>query len=147
MLALLFFIHDHFTGFVLMCCHFSALLYLPDEIRGFEILQGFISWHCWASKPFRTGFHHWSRAKTSSGWTIASLYFLQVIYHVMHWGQSSQLSSHLHFGQTRDCGDMRSAKDQPEPPLPSPGFEEQQKGHQTKGGPSVSQWLRSLLPS
>lgn len=40
---------------------------------------------------------------------------------------------------TRDCGDMRNAKDQQEPPLPSPGIEEQQKGHQTKGGPSMSQ--------
>lgn len=71
--------------------------------------------------------------------TIPSLYYLQVICYVEHWGHSSQLSSNLHFGQTRDCGDMRIAKDRQEPPLSSPGIEEQQKGHQTKGGPSVSQ--------
>lgn len=78
-------------------------------------------------------------SKNTFSCTIPSLYLLQVIHCMVHWGHSSQLSSHLHFGQTRDCGDMRSAKDQQEPPLPSPGIEEQQKGHQTKGGPSVSQ--------
>lgn len=87
--------------------------------------------------------------KTAKNLSYAQKAFcvLQVICYVVHWGHSSQLSSHLHFGQTRDCGDMRSTKDQQEPPLPSPGIEEQQKGHQTKGGPSVSQWLLSLLPS
>lgn len=90
-------------------------------------------------KTLLTGFHrHQAGPKTLSYAQYLLLYFLQVICYIVHWGHSSQLSSHLHFGQTRDCGDMRSAKDQQEPPLPSPGIEEQQKGHQTKHGPSVS---------
>lgn len=101
------------------------------KIKWYKILQRSISWDGRGHKTILTGF--------LLRLTISSLYLLQVICYKVHWGHSSQLSSHLHFGQTRDCGDMRSAKHQQDPPLPSPGIEEQQKGHQTKGGPSVSQ--------
>lgn len=43
--------------------------------------------------------------------TILPLYVLLVICYMMHRGHSSQLSSHLHFGQTSECGKTRSAKD------------------------------------
>lgn len=114
---------------------------LVSQVKSEDIksLQGFISRQCRGCKTFLTGFHHRQAGPNTLSYAqYLLLYFLQVICYIVHWGHSSQLSSHLHFGQTRDCGDMRSAKDQQEPPLPSPGIEEQQKGHQTKDGPSVS---------
>lgn len=105
---------------------------------GVELSRVSLAGITWAVKRSSQVFTTVRPAKNTFQCTIPSLY-LQVICSMVHWGHSSQLSSHLHFGQTRDCGDIRSAKDQQEPPLPSPGLEEQQKGHQTKGGPSVSQ--------
>lgn len=122
-------------------------LHFTAEIRFSKVFPSVIWWHFWGHKTFFTGFRLCFEQPDTYRCTVPCLYLLQLICYMVLRGHSSQLSSHLHFGQTRDCGKMRSAKDQQEPPLPSPGIEGQQKGHQTKSGPSVSQWLLSLLPS
>lgn len=145
---LLFMIPDHYTGVVWYLYNASIVSHISQvKSEDRKVSRVSLAGNAGPVKLSSLVFTTARTAKNTFLCTIPSLYFLQVICYIVHWGHSSQLSSHLHFGQTRDCGDMRSAKDQQEPPLPSPGIEEQQKGHQTKDGPSVSRWLLSLLPS
>lgn len=131
----------------LKCCHRLPFSYISlPKSGGMKLSRVSLAGTTQAIKLSSQVFITSWAAKDTFICTIPSLYLLQVIRNTVHRGHSSQLSSHLHFGQTRDCTKMRNAKDQQEPPLPSPGIEEQQKGHQTKGGPTVSQWLLSLLP-